>query len=303
MKFFKIFARRKPEAEPQPEQELFPAAEQKESAEAEAELIAIFDDLYLFSLARRRKAVIDAFTEAVNYSPHPGPARDKLSNAFNQALIDLSGPQLFFEGFKTPNEQSAFGSDVGKKLEAVAKNSNITYLRQRALDGLAATTAFRSVSTFRDMLVLTDRARFDSEPAVRATAIKNVTSMVTQRQLPATPNYPTYPFDIRNADNFVRRELNEPVTAEEYVMGFAAHMLVMDPHPSVRQEAARALRDIAAIDPPKLQYLAASFAWGAQRCQDDRGVHAVINEIMDSSRVVNFKRHQIIPGFTAPSVI
>ena len=303
MKLFKRFARAKtPAPVAEPEQELFPAADMQETAEAEAELKAVFDALYLSSLKRRRKAVLDAFTEAAHYSPLPGPARDSLEVSFTQAIGEVSSDQqLFFQGFSTGSSMSTFIYDVSNQLRAVALNSKILPLRKQALAGIVATMPLSPLRIDKDVEFLTDLATRDAEPAVRGEAVRSLAAIATNKNIPSFMkgmNRLSDHLDIRSYDNFGRYDQNLYITNEEFVMGVAAFILKKDPDPAVRHAAAQALRDIAAANPPKYQFFAASHASEAKAFQSDARVQAVIEGIFDDSKVVNFQRHQRVPGLT-----
>jgi hypothetical protein len=105
-------------------------------------------------------------------------------------------------------------------------------------------------------------------------------------------------FDVRDADTFKPLPAGAPARCAEYVMAVAGHILKMDCEPLVRAAAAQALRDVAASDPPRYQFLAASFADMGNAQQSDPRVQAVIQGIFDDSKIVNFQRHQKIPGLT-----
>lgn len=287
-----------------PAQELFPPGEQQQTADNEAELVAAFEELYRTSFARRRKSVLDVFSEAAKYSPLPGPARETLSAAFAEAVAEISrGPELFTEAFETSADLAAFVQETGSRLRAVAQNSKIRELRLMALGGMAATIFINPGRLTQDLSLLMGLARNDEDPAIRAGATKALSTVASSNNISPLSRVIVGSFvaayDVRSFDTFRRIDFTSYAEYQECIMGAAACILRTDPAPEVREAAAQLLRDVAASNPPKYQFLAASYGNENRLHQHDKGVLAVIQGILDDAKVVNFPQHQRIPGVTA----
>lgn len=295
---FKLFSRRKNAAEA--------VWELPEESLDDRELLQAFEELHVSSLRRKRRSIAEVFAHAAQYSPLPGSEQDALVNSFEEAVASLSTPLLFHDGFEAGSREIDFYRDVSKNLQDVALTSRIPALRNSAVAALPTVFLRCSRHGNSDLDFLISLTQQDD--ATRRVAA--VGALVTIAKSPGwnyKPGETDLPwkfgvfgqsdrFDIRSAEGFSRAEPESLVTCHELIMGVIAHVLKTDPDMSVRQAAGQALRDVAAANRPKHQFLAASYAAASLPQQADPGVRSVIESIFEDSKTVNFRPDQKIPG-------